>query len=245
MPSLKSNRKSASLRRTTPPQIQPHPRHSHLPGVIVFLGIGSCVILLSILMGVALAENMNAWRTQDASAATTTSLSTEAPIIHPDVRTALSASNTNAEIDFTNWNQEPAAFRISQQLNGARFDVPYHPNWGNEEYFLRPIEANASGTLAGFGPYRVISNGQDVRLMRAYALRITSPRTRVAALAEATKATPQAKLIKIGSYHAVRTPTPNGVTLEIMGHAHNYIFMMQSAEDETELQNVISTATLP
>jgi hypothetical protein len=190
-------------------------------------------------------------------------------LLPEDGRTLLTLTNaeelisqnsiTRCDIDFNDAKPTTAA-TFSQQESGLSVELPYNPDWGNEQFKIQPYErfelSPGPNQTINFGPMFV---GEGCGWFRAYTLQIGQQRSAqvlINGLTESSQtSTPmvvgEPQQVKIGDLTAVKYEEVglcNGQTIEVIGQSHNYILRPLCGGDSKEefefLESIVKTIRL-
>lgn len=171
------------------------------------------------------------------SASTTTPATTTPATEQPQAEQTLNGSQVlqmQGQAALANWNSDAATQVVEYRdtKRNIRFNVPFNPAWGNEQYRLAAYDVSDDGSSISFGAVSEQTNWQ-----RPYTLSVLATRTPEAALAqlreragaEATVATPTTVRLpnySVTKYEATNTEGDfdNVGWLEFPGRKYNYTF---------------------
>jgi hypothetical protein len=248
---------------------QNKPQGFVLIGVIV--GVVAVVIAAVAAVFVLSARSTQAPSNNEVNTSTpTTDISTDADALLPqDDRTLLTLENAEdliaqgsivrCDIDFNDAKPTTAA-TFSEQEDGLSVELPYNPDWGNEQFKIQPYErfelSPGPNKTINFGPMFV---GEGCGWFRAYMLQIGEQRSAqvlIDGLTESSQSlTPmvvgEPQEVTIGDLTAVKYEEVglcNGQTIEVIGESHNYILRPLCGGDSREefefLESIVKTIKL-
>lgn len=172
------------------------------------------------------------------SASTTTPAATTTPATQEsqDEQTVSGSQvlQLQGQAALTDWNSAAAnqVVEYRDTKRGIRFNVPFNPAWGNEQYRLAAYDVSEDGSSISFGPV-----SEQTNWYRPYTLSVLATRTPEAALAElreragaeATVSNPTTVRLpnySVTKYEATNTEGDfdNVGWLEFPGRKYNYTF---------------------